>query len=554
MINLPLPRAIAYNALLNDIERGVIKIPQFQRDYVWSKENAAKLIDSILKGYPIGTFITWKTKEQLRVIKNLGNYDLPIVPAGDFSIYVLDGQQRMTSLFCALKGVSIKREKSIDNFSEIYIDLNASQHDQIVVVDNSQLKFGEFINLTNLLSNDFTMLASFRTDYGQKLHEYRNTIQGYQFSLIEVVDAPLDVATEIFTRINIGGKPLTLFEIMVAKTFDAEKQFDLAEKFDQLRLRLANVGYDTISSATVLQTIALVTGTECKRQNILQLDKARFIEEWFKVASAIESAVDYFRSYYRIPVSNLLPYNTLLAPFSYFFYKHKDKPIGDKQRYLEDFMWRVSLGGRYSSSVESKLAQDIDRIDKILENEKPEYDWAIDTSSEFINKNGWFNTGRSYIKALLCILAYYEPKSFVDGSIVHISNDWLKQANSRNYHHFFPRSFLRKNNINDDLSNHIGNITIVDDYLNKREIAAKAPSVYMNNFSNKNPELKKHMETHLIELDSWGIWDDDYEIFLQKRCKRLSDEIKKRLIFCKNDTSYQPIYLDDVEEDYNDEI
>lgn len=554
MINLPQPRAIAYNALLNDIERGLIKIPQFQRDYVWSKENAAKLIDSILKGYPIGTFITWKTKEQLRAIKNLGNYDLPVVPAGDFAVYVLDGQQRMTSLFCALKGVSIKREKSIDDFSEIYIDLNASQHDQIVVVDNSQLKVGEFINLTNLLSNDFTMLASFRTDYCQKLHEYRNTIQGYHFSLIEVVEAPLDVATEIFTRINVGGKPLTLFEIMVAKTFDAEKEFDLAEKFEQLRLRLANVGYDTISSATVLQTIALVIGTECKRQNILQLDKARFIEEWFKVASAIESAVDYFRSYYRIPVSNLLPYNTLLAPFSYFFYKHKDKPIGDKQRYLEDFMWRVSLGGRYSSSVESKLAQDIKRIDKILKNEKPEYDWAIDTSSEFINKNGWFNTGRSYIKALLCILAYYEPKSFVDGSIVHISNDWLKQANSRNYHHFFPRSFLRKNNINDDLSNHIGNITIVDDYLNKREIAAKAPSVYMNNFSNKNPELKKHMETHLIELDSWGIWDDDYEIFLQKRCERLSDEIKKRLIFCKNDTSYQPIYLDDIEEDCNDEI
>ena len=66
-MNLPEPKNLPYKTLLADIEKGLIKIPQFQRDYVWSKERAARLIDSILKGYPIGTFITWKTKEQLRV-------------------------------------------------------------------------------------------------------------------------------------------------------------------------------------------------------------------------------------------------------------------------------------------------------------------------------------------------------------------------------------------------------------------------------------------------------------------------------------------------------
>lgn len=548
-MQLPEPKNLPYKALLADIEKGLIKIPQFQRDYVWSKANAAKLIDSILKGYPIGTFITWKTKEPLRVVKDLGGIVLPPVPDGDFAEYILDGQQRMTSLFCALKGVKIKRGNKVDDFAAIYVDLNASEHEQIVVTDVSELVDGTYIPLTNLINAGLTVLAAFDQKYHEKLEEYKQTLQSYNFSLIEVKEAPLDVATEIFTRINVGGKPLTLFEIMVAKTFDAATEFDLSEKFDALIGRLRDVGYDTISDATVLQTMALVIGKECKRQNILQLDKQRFITEWPRVVKAIEASVDYFRNYYRIEVSRLLPYNSLLAPFAYFFYHHPDKPVGEQQKYLEDFLWRVSLGGRYSSSVEGKLAQDAKRMDQILSNKLPTYDWSIDTSAEFIKDNGWFNTGRSYVKAILCIMAYYQPKSFIDGSTVRINNEYLHRVNSKNYHHYFPRAFLRKEGYGDDWSNHIANITIVDDFLNKREIKAKAPSVYMQRFKEKNPNLKADMQTHLIELEGWGIWEDDYELFLQKRCEKLAEEIKKRLILRDKDLdTHQAVNLDDVDE------
>jgi hypothetical protein len=60
-----------YSALFNDIDGGKIKVPQFQRDFVWYKAQTAKLIDSILKGFPIGTFILWKTKERLRHMRNI---------------------------------------------------------------------------------------------------------------------------------------------------------------------------------------------------------------------------------------------------------------------------------------------------------------------------------------------------------------------------------------------------------------------------------------------------------------------------------------------------
>lgn len=86
------------------------------------------------------------------------------------------------------------------------------------------------------------------------MEEYKRRIEGYDFPVIEVRDVLIDVATEIFTRINVGGTPLTLFEIMVAKTYDEARNFDLTQKFDELVERLQTVNYETISDAIVHPT------------------------------------------------------------------------------------------------------------------------------------------------------------------------------------------------------------------------------------------------------------------------------------------------------------
>jgi hypothetical protein len=152
---------------------------------------------------------------------------------------------------------------------------------------------------------------------------------------------------------------------------------------------------------------------------------------------------------------------------------------------------------------------------------------------------------------LLSIYAYHQPKSFNDGSIVNINNGWLKIASSRNYHHFFPKAYLEKKidwEYKNFWINHILNITIVDDYLNKREIAAKAPSNYMKKFSKQNPELDLTMKTHLInDLDTFGIWDDNYDAFLNNRAKALSREIKKRIIVQEVDRTMEAELTEDGE-------
>ena len=107
----------------------------FQREFVWEKEQSAKLIDSILKGFPIGTFIFWKTKEELRSCKEVGNHKLPETPKGDYVQYILDGQQRITSLYAIRKGIRISKDGKELDYKDIFINLDyQSENDEQTVV------------------------------------------------------------------------------------------------------------------------------------------------------------------------------------------------------------------------------------------------------------------------------------------------------------------------------------------------------------------------------------------------------------------------------------
>ena len=201
------------------------------------------------------------------------------------------------------------------------------------------------------------------------------------------------------------------------------------------------------------------------------------------------------------------------------------------QKYLEDYFWRTVLNSKFSSGTESKVARDIIVvIDRILNNLEPEQQ-EVNISLDNLSRNGGFSVGKAYIKGMLCILAAKQPESFIDGALVNINNGWLKAANSKNYHHFFPRAYLRKNGIDDAKANHIANITIVDDFLNKNKIRDKAPSVYMAEFKELNSSIEDTMKTHLMDdINNMGIFNDDYNIFFEKRLETFKREIESRLI------------------------
>lgn len=531
------PEPILYDKIKNDIENGLIKIPQFQRKFVWEKEKSAKLIDSILKSYPINSFIVWQTKENLRILRNIGNISFKATPEGHFVNYILDGQQRITSIYAALNGVKfIRDDGKEEDYSSIYIDLDANIDDDIVILNVENKEEDTYISLVELMTGNISsIVAKYKNEYRlKKIDEYKNKINQYPFSLIRISDADIIEATEIFTRLNVGGKKLSVFEIMVAKTFDNNKNFDLADKYDCLIKRLKDVNYETIPSSTLLQCVSACLTEECTKKVILNLNKNDFINVYDEVENALLSTIDFFRNVYRIPVSELLPYDGLIVPFTYFFYKTKQtKPTAIQAKLLEDYFWRNIISSRFFSSLEQRIGQDIKKVkDFIIKEKTPKYEEIIDITKDTISHNGEFTTSKGYIKGLLCLFAYMQPKSFKDNSIVVIDNAWLKQANSKNYHHFFPKAYMKKHKpeIPYEKVNHIANITIVDGYINKQEIRDKAPSLYMSKYINENKYLSETMKTHLIDLDNFGIKDNNYELFFEKRIEKITEELKKRII------------------------
>ena len=537
MSKQPKPDSKKYTDLISEIQKGQIKVPKFQRNFVWSLDKTAKLLDSILKAYPIGTFILWETNERLNDIKNIGNLELPAIPDDIKVQYVLDGQQRITSLYAAYLGAKIQKEgeKKITDYSEIYVDLDGdveNNDEQIVISEKPEE--GTFITLHEVLNFNDNLLEikeKYTDEQFKRIHQYSQTFSTYDFSTIVLRKEDIDSAIEVFTRINTGGQTLTLFEIMSAKTYDEDQNFDMEDKFQKLLKELEERKYDTISSSVILSVLSLILSKnkECKRKVILQLDKQAIIDIWDDVISALKESVDYFRSVYRIPVSAILPYDSLLVPFAYFFYFQKEKPKGEQMKFLEEFFWRMSLSFRYSSSTESKLAQDIKRIDEILKGNRPNYeDVKVYLSSPKDLIETGFSAGSSYCKAILCLLAYHEPKDFQDNGKVILDNSWLKVANSKNFHHFFPKAYLRKNNIGNE--NSLVNITLVSADLNKRKIKAKAPSIYIQDFLDENEELPTSIKSHLIDdLNNFGVISDDYLVFLEKRANAIFNELKKRI-------------------------
>lgn len=531
----PKPDSKKYSDLISEIQKGIIKIPKFQRDFVWSIDRTAKLLDSILKGYPIGTFILWQTDERINDIKNIGNLEIPPTPDGNKVQYVLDGQQRITSLYAAYLGAKIQKvgEKKITDYNNIYVnlDVNLNEHDEQVIsaepVGKNYLSLSDVLNFMDRMTN---IQARFSDKQFKQIHSYSRAFDTYDFSTVLLRKEDIDSAIEVFTRINTGGQTLTLFEIISAKTYDEKQQFDMQIKWAEFIKELKEIKYESISSAVILSILSLVLSRtkECKRKTILALDKQEIIDTWSKVISALKDSIDYFRTTYRIPVSHLLPYDSLLVPFAYFFYHKQDRPEADQRKYLEEFFWRMSLSFRYSSSAESRLAQDIKRIDKIIAGERPEYsDIKVDLDSPQALIDTNFSAGNSFCKAVLCLLIYQEPKDFRDNGKVILDNSWLKVANSKNYHHFFPKAYLKGKTVLD--SNSLMNITLVSDHLNKRKIGAKAPSVYIGDFADQNSEINIALNSHFIDIKGHGIESDDYQQFLTARAEKIFTHLKSRI-------------------------
>jgi hypothetical protein len=529
-----------YEALFVEIDSGQIKLPMFQREFVWEKEQSSKLIDSILKGFPIGTFIFWKTKEELRSYKEVGNHKLPETDKGDYVQYILDGQQRITSLYAIRKGIRITKDGKEVDYRDIFINLDHDPENDEQIVVTEQQTGKRYVSVHRVLTSQVTdLLDEFpNRETLKQIETYKNKLTNYDFSTITIKDYPIEVACEVFSRINTGGKSLTVFEIMVAKTYDEAKKFDLAEKYELLRDGsddekecLTSAKFETLPESIIMQCVAAITLRAVRSKDILKIRRETFIDKWEPMKASLFTAIDFIRSELRVPVSQLVPYPALVVPLVYFFnVTANKKPSIEQVRLLEQFFYWAGLTERYGSSTESKLSEDFNKMDAIVKGVAPAYaSTELSIAPQKIAET-WFSAGNGYCKAVLCLLAYQLPKSFDTNGLVILDNSNLKIATSRNYHHFFPKAYLDSVDKRKE-PNLIANITLIDGYSNKHRIGKKSPSEYTGKFAKTNEALADTLHTHLIrDVASYGVNTDDYGLFIQRRSKAIALALNVKLM------------------------
>ena len=504
--------------LIDRVTQGDIRIPAFQRDFVWEPDQVAFLIDSIYKNFPIGTVIFWQTDERLKIEKDLGAFSLP-EPKRDYPVnYVLDGQQRITSLFSTFQ---TDLSPTSNEWLPIYFDMDAADNVQDVTfyalqdeeVDTERhFPVATFFDTTayrratiGLSDNRAELIDRAQT----RFKEYR-----VQNQIFETTDRT-QVAI-VFERINRSGTELNMFELLAAWSWSDD--FDLIEKFDDLQQKIADKGFQDLTEDRDLQ-LRICAGTitgETRPSKILDLQGDDIRNRFREIESGILGAIDFLSRELGVKHYKMLPYPGILVPLSAFFATDKADGVNysdiQKEK-LERWFWRSVFMRRFSSDVTERQAADIGQLKALRNDEGHELRMpAFENKIDF--RTNRFSAGTANSKALILMLCQKKPHSFLSGSAIDLDKV-LKKGSRHEFHHIFPRKHLEREGVDSKYANVLSNICFLTKADNNK-IRDKSPSEYFKKISSRR--RKRYLSEALCKPKDRRL---SYETFVETRAKRL---------------------------------
>lgn len=527
------PDYVIFRDLVDGVASGKIQIPPFQRSFVWESKDIRFLLDSIYRGYPIGSFIFWKTSRKLPRSRNVGDI---VLETSQFSkgteiSYVLDGQQRITSLFAAVNGAKIEGDKyrflfdlRTKKFTVKQGDDNHSYVDEDIAAQQISIE----TIFTESRATYRSIIRQYPVEYEEVLDNIYDRFVGYRFSVISVMDKETDdeeeksegvkQVVEMFSRINETGRKLTVVAKMVARCWG--EGYDLSEALEEFYS--SHKELESIREQTLLQAASsILNHRKSRSRDILSTKIQKLESEWDNITTSFLLAVEFVKNKLKIRNLEYLPFDALLVPLAYLF--HQQKSLTSEQtKQIETWFWKACLSNRYDSTVESKLEEDCLEFDKILENKQPEFNYLIDwdqLANKLIGQR--YNLRNAFVKTVLSLYSYAEPKNLTDGRDVGFDG-LFSGYYKHNLHHIFPQAYLRKvYPEHKDYFDSIVNIMLIPAIINQ-EISDKEPNKYFTTLSEANPELGEILQHHYInDLSESGVLDNDFMKFLSYRADQL---------------------------------
>ncbi|MBK5242557.1 DUF262 domain-containing protein [Clostridium sp.] len=562
---------ISISDILISMSKADVQLPDFQRGWVWDNYRIKALIASISNSYPVGAvmFLEYGGDNIRFKYRPFTGVDLVVRP----DKLVLDGQQRLTSIFCAMFSRNVvetitEKKAKIKRF--YYLDIKDCLNPQVDRVDailsipeDRKLKsdFGRKVDLDlstrekefehhkfplNIVY-DLMACAKWQNEY-QKYHRYDTVIldqyslftvealvpiQSYKVPVITLDKAiPKEAVCQVFENVNTGGVALTVFELVTATfaadDFELRKDWEIKKQTLNKQLILKNVtATDFLTSMTLLTGYKnhknRGTAVSCKKKDVLNLTLQEYKDNCEQLTEGFIQAAKFLLEQ-RIFSQRDLPYSTQLIPMAAVFTMLGDKVHnGTVKIKIAQWYWCGVFGEMYGGANETRYALDVTGlISWIIENGQ-----YPDTISR-----AYFNPMRlislqtrlsAAYKGVMALLLKTGCSDFISGSAMDFTT-FLDE--NTDIHHIFPRAYCEGKGYNREKWNSIVNKTPLFARTN-RILGGNAPSKYLNKIVNDSTviveDLDKHITSHKIDILS--IRADDFDGFFVYRAKALLDLI-----------------------------
>ena len=562
---------------MTDIDEGSIGLPEFQRDFRWEEDRIRSLLASIASGFPIGTLMSLESGGEVR-FKTRPLQGAPALgPSGPSSL-ILDGQQRLTSLYQVLKSNSIvqtldKRKKPIERW--FYIDMreavdpNGDLEDAIFTVDKSKTKFRADRSVECDLSTigeevergffplsviyDWPALNAWqqafqdtsRSDLAERtelwLKFQTGVIQELQTYSIPVIKLGRDTTREavcrVFEKVNTGGVPLDVFELVTA-AFAAD-EFDLRADWKARQESFRENAYlapllAAVENTFFLQAISLVESYErrvaqasrgvegdrlspvtCKRKDILALSVEDYSRHAATVAKAFRSAAKMLHGLSMFDKRDL-PYATQLVPLAAVLaILDAEAESAAAQEKLSQWFWCGVFGELYGGAVETRFARDVQDLVSWIRTGGTEPRTIADSTFAASRLLTLRTRNSAAYKGIHALLMKAGCADFRTRSRIEIDT-YVDDA--IDIHHIFPKKWCTDAGLPSSKYDSIINKTAISARTN-RSIGGQAPSLYLGALERdagiEGHELDQLLRTHRI--DPGLLRADDFDSFFNHR-------------------------------------
>jgi len=575
---------ITIKEAVENIENNKFLLPAIQREFVWSHTKIEWLFDSIMRNYPISSFLFWQvegyTKKGYRFYKFINEYreyykthneEISTDGISDFNA-ILDGQQRLTSIYIGLKGsygYKTYRKKWEDTEHSIptrhlYLNISNKLKDEedgriyefkflkkdetkeVVIYENNKqwFKVGAILNYENEEKFDDFVEDIDSKFARQALRQLRRTILEKEIiNYFLEKEQDLDKALNIFIRINSGGEPLNFSDLIMSIAVANWRNTDAREAIHRLADNIRDKGF-TISKDFVLKTFLYLYSKDIKFKvkNFSNENAKDFENKWESIRDSILEVFDLVKSF-GFTDYTLTSKNSLIPIIYYMFYRNIYKDFSTKIKYKEDrkiinkWLHVMLIKRVFGASSDTILSQIRNAFTDNFENIKID-DSITKFPVEKINSKIKKDTSVSddFIKELLCTQKD-DKYAFSILSLLYPHLDYKNNNFHKDHLHpvsIFTKDFINNLDIDDEKKDEYYQTCVYNGIYNLQMLDANE-NMSKNDTNledwvkkeTKNRDKKQFLDIHLIPDVNLSI--DDFCKFIDEREKILLNKLKNIL-------------------------